>query len=176
LGCAEGGSSGLGPPRTSAAAAVVVSAVVVSVVFATKPATAASRPASAAEAEAASNGLARPARPRRQPPRLALGWPFAPARRCFVRRCRGRCPGPAPRSACGNPLSPWWCQCLRLPSPPWAASPPIGVRVESCVFPSLGPPLVFCCSCRCFRQRARVISTSSVVERDVLRKMVLLSQ
>jgi hypothetical protein len=35
LGCAEGGSSGLGPPRTPAAAAVVVSSVAVFVVFAT---------------------------------------------------------------------------------------------------------------------------------------------
>jgi hypothetical protein len=34
-----------------------------------------------------------------------LGPAFAPARRCFVRRrCRGRCPGPAHRFACGNPL------------------------------------------------------------------------
>ena len=35
--------------------------------------------------------------------RLSLLWdrPVAPARRCFVRcRCRSRCPGLAPRSAC----------------------------------------------------------------------------
>jgi hypothetical protein len=51
----EGGSSGLGPPRTPVAAAAVVSAVVVSVVFATKPTTAASRPASVAEADVGSN-------------------------------------------------------------------------------------------------------------------------
>jgi hypothetical protein len=49
--------------------------------------------------------------------RRGLLWdrPVAPARRCFARRrCRGRCPGPAPRSACGNPLSLWSCRCLRL--------------------------------------------------------------
>jgi hypothetical protein len=67
VGCAKGGSSGLGPPRTLAAAAVVVSAVVVSVVFASapasKPTTAASRPASAAGAEVGSSGPGPPCTP-----------------------------------------------------------------------------------------------------------------
>jgi hypothetical protein len=55
------------------------------------------------------------------------GWlwerPVAPARRCFARhRCRGCCPSPIIRSACGNPLSLLlllkanpnsWCQEIR---------------------------------------------------------------
>jgi hypothetical protein len=53
----KNGSSVLGPPRTPAAAAVVVSAVAVSVVFDTKPTTAASRPVLVAEAKFGSNGL-----------------------------------------------------------------------------------------------------------------------
>ena len=85
--------------------------------------------------------------------RRGLLWdrPVAPARRCFVRRrCRGRCPGPASRSACDSPLIIWSPRCLRIPLP-WDASQPFGVRVESCVFPYHGPPLAFCCLCRCLR-------------------------